>query len=244
MSIYNKGDIVYWCENEGHGKFSVKWGIVDEEFSDRVMIDYLSPFENRRVNGVPILEFKDDKYHKLPKGWTYNTLLYELTFDERPEEMKNLFITNPEDIKLAFEKGWLVKDKDVFHGEVQTEITKEGYRVYTTYPMFHHHMSYVGVQRHRLHKTYDEAKAEMDAEIAELNRQASLSDKDWSIEQIEKAIGKYLYMFWIPPESEQAQKVREYMMSLKNIEDVEVRVSSEGLQWKYWKNKRWISVVV
>ena len=65
---FNQGDIVYWCHKCGH-EYSVHYGMVDEQFSDAVCIDYLAPRERRRVDGVPIDEFQSEqRYRKLPKG--------------------------------------------------------------------------------------------------------------------------------------------------------------------------------
>ena len=40
---FQNGDIVYWCHSDGCGKYSVKYGMVDEQFSDAVAIAYLVP---------------------------------------------------------------------------------------------------------------------------------------------------------------------------------------------------------
>ena len=51
--------------------------MVDEQFSDAIVIDYLVLRERRLVNGIPIDEFESEtKYKKLPKGWRYNTKLF------------------------------------------------------------------------------------------------------------------------------------------------------------------------
>ena len=83
----------------------MKYGRVDEQFSDAVCIDLLEPKETRYIDGVPIDEFKDNqKYRKLPKGWTYNTKLYDLTWRANPEDEKlfnelNVKVDNSESIK-------------------------------------------------------------------------------------------------------------------------------------------------
>ena len=85
---FKQGVIVYWCHQCGH-KYSVHYGMVDEQFSDAVVIDYIVPRERRRVDGVPIDEFhSEQRYRKLPKGWTYNTKLFELTWDDLTESEK------------------------------------------------------------------------------------------------------------------------------------------------------------
>ena len=123
---FNKGDIVYWCNRKGH-EFSVKWGMVDEQFDRSVVyVDYLSPKEIRLVNGVPIDEFKsEEKFRKLPKGWSYDTRLYEITCTD---ELKGIpfDIKDPKSIKELYDKELLVKDSTLFHGVIEAEITNKG----------------------------------------------------------------------------------------------------------------------
>lgn len=56
MKLFNKGDIVYWCKQDGC-RYGVEWGIVDEQFYDVVCIDYLRPKECKLVNGIPKVGF-------------------------------------------------------------------------------------------------------------------------------------------------------------------------------------------
>ena len=37
---FNKEDLVYWCHKKAH-EYSVQYGLVDEQFSDAVIIDYI-----------------------------------------------------------------------------------------------------------------------------------------------------------------------------------------------------------
>ena len=61
---FNPGDIVYWCRHDKSGRYEIMHGMVDEQFSDAVCIDFLAPKERRRVNGIPIDEFKsEERYH-------------------------------------------------------------------------------------------------------------------------------------------------------------------------------------
>ena len=181
---FNKGDIVYWCHQKGH-EYSVDYGMVDEQFSDAVCIDYLDLRERRRVDGVPIDEFKsEERYRKLPKGWSYNTKLFELTKDDLPDEEKNFLtncITNPESIKEAYDKGYLVKKDDIFGGRIEAEITHQGFRIVKTYTMSEPHITHVSVRPDKVYFTYEEAKKEVDDNIAEFYRQAALSEYDWSV---------------------------------------------------------------
>lgn len=236
---FKQGDIVYWCHQKGH-EYSVHYGMVDEQFSNVVVIDYLAFRECRRINGIPIDEFEsEERYKKLPKGWNYSTDLFEITYDDFTEEEKQLksSIANPKTIKEAYDKGLLVKDSTIFHGIIEAEITKEGYRIVKKYPMWKYHVDHVSVRPDKVYFTYEEAKKEVDDNIAEFNRQANLSDYDWSVEQIDKDLNLWKGMYAIP--EKEVQRYRDWLLALDNVEDIETRVFSGNIQWKYWKNKRW-----
>lgn len=236
---FKQGDIVYWCHQKGH-EYSVHYGMVDEQFSNAVVIDYLEFRERRRVNGIPINEFKsEERYKKLPKGWTYSTDLFEITWDDFTEEEKELksSVANPVSIKEAYDKGLLVKSNTIFHGVIEAEITKQGYRIVKKYPMYKDHIDHVSVRPDKVYFTYEEAKKEVDDNIAEFNRQANLSDYDWSVEQIDKDLNLWKGMYAIP--EKEVQRYRDWLLELDNVEDVETRVYRGNIQWKYWKNKRW-----
>lgn len=237
---YNKGDIVYWCSREGH-KFSVKWGMVDEQFSrDLVYVDYLSPKETRLVNGIPIDEFKsEDKFKKLPKGWSYDTRLFKITSTGELQGIK-IDTKDPKCIKDLYDKGYLVEDSKLFHGNIEAEITNQGYRIRKTYPMWCRHISSVSIQPHKLYDNYADAKKEVDENIAELHRQANLSEYDWSVEQIDNTLNRWQSLYDIS-DLDKAEH-RDWLLKLDNIEDVEVRIYDGNIQWKYWKNKRWANI--
>jgi hypothetical protein len=102
---FKEGDIVYWCHHNGNANYEVKFGRVDTQFSDAVVVDYLASKERRLIDGVPIEDFESEtRYRKLPKGWSYDMKLFEITYGDSNEEIemcKNLKLTNPEDIKKA-----------------------------------------------------------------------------------------------------------------------------------------------
>lgn len=239
---FEKGDIVYWCHYDKYG-YKVQWGMVYEQFSDAVIVDYLAARERRLVDGVPIMEFQSEqRFRKLPKNWSYDTQLHQITYAPlSPDE--NVWVIDPrrpEDLKVAYEKGYLVKDEKVFHGRIENEITKDGFRVIKTYPMWDHHVSYVSILPYKLYFTYAEAQAEVDAELAELKRQAELSDYDWSVEQIDKTLQRWKTLYG--KTDSEVERCRNFFLSLDNVEDVEVRLATGGVQWKKTKNKRWVYV--
>lgn len=244
---FNHGDIVYWCEKNGN-KYNVKYGRVDEQFSDAIYLDLLEPKETRYVNGIPIDEFNSEqKYRKLPKGWDYNTRLFDLEQKRNPED-ERLFeelrvkIDDPESIKNAYEAGLLVKSNKIFHGNIEEDITKEGFRIIKKYPMWKHYVTHVSVRPDKVYLTYQEAKDEVDANIAELKRQASLSDYEWSVEQIDKTLSRWKW--YCDATDEEVNAYREWLLSLKNVEEIETKTCLGTIQWKYEKNKKWNNIVL
>ena len=93
---FNKEDLVYWCHKKAH-EYSVQYGLVDEQFSDAVIIDYIVPRERRIIDGIPLDEFKsEERYRKLPKGWSYDTKLFEVThevLDEEENELLSIYLS-------------------------------------------------------------------------------------------------------------------------------------------------------
>lgn len=240
---FKVGDIVYWCHHSTNTDYSVSYGMVDEQFSDAVVIDYLALRERRRVDGIPIDEFhSEQRYRKLPKGWTYNTELFELTWDDfTPEEKEfKLDITDPNSIKSAYNQGFLVKDSTIFHGIIEADITKEGFRIVKKYPYYMRHIDHISVRPDKVYFTYEEAKKEVDENIAEFQRQASLSDYDWSVEQIDKTLARWKFLN--DASSETVEKYRSWLIGMKDVEYIETRIFGGDLQWKYWKNKRWNNI--
>ena len=237
---FNNGDIVYWCHQNGY-KYEVHYGMVDEQFSDAVIVDYLAPKETRKVNGIPIDKFESEtKYKKLPKGWTYNTKLYEITYDN--EEFKNIKvdITNPESIKEAYNKGYLIKKEKIFSGIIEADITKDGYRIVKKYPLFHRNITTVSIRPEKLYFTYEEAKQEVDKNIAEFERQLNMSDYEWSVEQIDKTLDGWQSLYGVSDETKQLY--RNWLLNMDNVEDIEIRLINGGIQWKYTNKKKWSNI--
>lgn len=239
---FKKGDVVYWCSMSERCRYEVKFGMVDEQFSDAVCIDFLSLRETRLVDGVPINDFvSEQRERKLPKGWSWNTKLFEITYEDKSKEetdfLKNAKINNPEDIKTAYQKGYLVKDETKFWGHIDTEISKDGFRVVKKYPYYEHHCSHTSVRPDKVYFTYEEAEKERDAYYAELKRQSELSDLEWSVEQIEKTLDRWKGIS--SATDSEVQKYREWLLGMRKVEDLETRISGGCLQWKYWDKKKW-----
>lgn len=235
------GDIVYWCRHNGNDDYSVRWGMVDEIFADVVIVDYLELKELRLVDGVPIEDFvSEERYRKLPKDWSYNTSLFKITLRDYEPPIDNYSPKNPYDIKKAYELGLLVKSKTIFHGTIEAEITKEGYRIRKTYPMWQHHIDYVSIIPYKLYSTYEEASKEVENNIAEFHRQANLSDYDWSVEKIDETLNGWQRYY--DASDIERNKYKEWLLSRPRVEDIETRTCCGNIQWKYWKNKKWNNI--
>lgn len=248
------GQVVYFTKNLNVSTptqnyiQTIGWGIVDEIYSDGYALAMYELVDARMVDGIPIAEYEfNKKRKKLPKGWDYNTRLFEITTDPRWENVfKNIdgTIKDPENLKHLIDIGVLVRpssqDKAM---EVEEDINKDGWTIVSAHRYWKHNQSdYEVVPCHKLYGSYDEAKAVVDDYIAELNRQAELSDYDWSVEQIDKALDRWRNIHGAS--ENECKAIREFLLKQDNIEDIDVRTTSAGFQWKYEKNKKWMTVEV
>lgn len=240
-------DVVYWVGRHKHSPYEyyVDYGIVDEEFSDAVCVDRLHIRDNRYINDVPYKEFPSvTKWQKLPKGWTYNTELFAMEWRNNDWAVLNtLRIDNPEDIKKALELGILVYLKDYDQTVPRSEIDKKlGWRIRKEHDDSFYVYPYVSLQKDKAFKTYAEAKGVIDAQEAEWKRQSELTDEEWSIEQINNDLQRWAKIYSKSPE--EVQKVRDFLLGMDKVEDIETRVFGGDFQWKYWKNKKWRTIVL
>ena len=244
---FQSGDVVYWVGRRRHSPYEcyVDYGIVDEEFSDGVCVDRLHIRDNRYINDIPYKEFPSvTKWQKLPKGWTYNTELFEMEWRNNDWAVLNtLRIDNPEDIKKALELGILIYLKDydqtVPHSEVSNKL---GWRIRKEHDNSSYIYPYVTLQKDNAFKTYEEAQAVIDAQEAEWKRQSELTDEEWSIEQIDHDLQRWAKIY--SKSSEEVQKIRDFLLGMDKVEDIETRAFGEDFQWKYWKNKKWRTIVL
>lgn len=238
MNKFQQGDIVYWCHSEGTGRYKVRWGRIAGIWKNEVHIEFLHLPENRFVNGIPIDEFQSEKeFRRLPRGWTYNTPLFEITYKEYNFDPKSIHIDDSKAIKDAYDRGDLVNDRLIFWGNIEADIKGACYRLIKTYPQHLFHYSHEVVPADRLYRTYAEAKAEGEAQAAEFQRQVNLSDTEWSLEQIDKTLYRWQQNYHIS--DEEVRQKHDYFAALPLVEDVVVRLFKGKLQWKYDHKKQW-----
>lgn len=238
----NVGDIVYHVtRNKYNFSYHVEPLYITDIFIDGLVCEKIVLKEDRLINNIPYNDFKTPTpWRKLPRGWTYNTELYIHDFCKH-DNMPVYHINNTEEIKSGIKCGDLILGTNKDWSHIEVEIDKNlGYRLIRKYNSDEYH-GYVRVNYYEAYSTYDEAQKWIDNYEAELARQSELSDEEWSIEQIEHTVNKYVSINYADEDvrKDHKDKLMNYFTSLKNIEDIETRVSVNGIEWKYWKNKKW-----
>ena len=247
------GEGVFWIDrkfvcnpfSDQSLQWLIRFGTVLEIYPGYITLQlYEFPREDM-IEGIPVKAFHTPtEWRKLPKGWTWNTPLIEWsTFDAMPENWKNRVLpTGDKDaIRQAINDGVFIPVCENEHAQFNTEITKQGWRIVRSYPYYQKNPNTVTLMTHEVYKFYDSAHAKVLADDAELKRQSELTDEQWSIEQIEHDLNR-LKALGYPDDV--VNYCREFLLGLDRIEDVETRIVSGGLQWKYWKNKRWNCILL
>lgn len=249
---YNHGDIVYWVKYRLLEKPSleIECGVVDEEFSGTVLVDRLHVRDTRYLEGIPYKDYPGvSNWRKLPKGWTYNTKLFELEY--KGENIPfTLDIKKPEEIKKCLENGILIFLKDYDQSYPTSEVDlKSGWRIRKQYAGVYSSLRYVEPHisinkcENNIFTKYEHAQERIDAIEKEWKRQSELTDKEWNIENIDRKIDYWGYLF--QKTKEEKEYLRNFLLSQPNVEDIEVRISGGevgAFQWKYEKKRRWSSV--
>lgn len=236
------GSIVYYVKDGGldyPGRYYVSWGTVIEHFTGQVSLQLYEMYDDRMIDGIPVRRFyTPTEWRKLPKNWSYDTTLFEITHskDFSSVDMKR---HDPEYLSSLINDGILVKSQEKDYAQFETEISKsKGWRIVRKYEKMR--SPYVTLKITDVYAAYEEAQAVIDDIHAEWKRQASLSDYDWSVEQIDNTLNIWSRIHHIDEET--IRRYRNWILQLDRVEDVEVRAISSGVQWKYVNNKRWNNI--
>lgn len=247
------GSIVYWVSDQkrliigGKGRYGINFGTVIEHYSGETRIQLYNILDTRTINGIPVKEFETPtRWQKLPKNWNYDTPLFKIEYQEIPNVSKYIKLTCSNDILKAIEDGWLVKRQVNDYCRFEADIDKsKGWRIIRKYDPLDSDQAikgipYTTVRFDKLYATYAEAQQKIDDIEAEWKRQSELSDYEWAIEEIDHTLDHWAELYRISDDIK--EKYRNWILELKNIEDVEVRLVNGGIQWKYFKNKRWSNI--
>ena len=255
--ILSKGSVCYFVDKyatdsiSGCNKWKVQFGVVDEHYIDSVAVQLYELRDMRLVNGIPIKEFKTPtEWKKLPKGWTYNTKLFEITWakfspkDLDTDKLKEILDkwNNPDNVLEAIRRGVLVKVQDNDHCTINTEIDHhKGYRLRREYPMWRPEpRSYESIRHNEIYATYEEAEKVVKCHEEQLRKMAELTDLEWSIATIDRTLDHWAVVYHIS--DFEKEKIRTFLMNLDNLEDVEVRIYAGRIEWIRGNEKRWKTI--
>lgn len=244
MNKIDKDTIVYWITNTVNG-WQISFGIVDEIFPGGVNVARLVPRNRLIIDGIPIHEYKfGEKWYKLPKGWSYDTVLCKLEtepFETKDVKLPCKCLSN--EIKELLDKGVLVKAcvEPYWQGHVNTKIEHGEYMVIWEYPQWSMKSAYMYLRYNEVFLSYQEAQNKIDEITAENNRVANLTDREYNIEKMEQLLDKLkgLYSYT----DEDCNKIRNKLLDMKDFDDLEFRISCSNFQFKHWKKKKWMGVI-
>ena len=249
------GDIVYyvtWTCGQNPIKI-VRFGTVLENYTSSMCVQLYSGCDMRRINGIPFDEFPDaTDFQKLPKKWTYNTKLFDC--EEVIPQEAYFDIKDPDDIRRCINAGYLVPWQARDHRYVDTDIQKGIFRLVKKSGSgifdcgIHGHYNpesrspYISLSLGEAFSTFEEARAVVTAYYDELKRVSELTDEEYTKEEIEHVTGRWAKIYNI--QDDEKQKVIDFLLAQDNLGDIEVRLFDGMVQWKYWKKKRWMTVMI
>jgi hypothetical protein len=244
-----ENQIVFFLErhNTQPHDFYIGYGVVDFYSCTDVCVDWLGRKDNRIVvtldgKRTPFTEFKNDtEYRKLPKGWTYDTKLYDIEYDNSDAETINKILSLKgvdKQVRTAYDCGILVKKTLTDYEGIDATVDKDGYKLSRKLQMWVQHRTGGTYRYDELFATFDEAKKALDDYKAEQTRIANLSDREYALEDIHKTVNRHKNIYH---ESDEYYKnVLDFFENrCDNVEDVDVRIYGGVIQWKYYKNLRW-----
>jgi hypothetical protein len=180
----------------------------------------------------------------LPKGWTYDTKLYDIEYDNSDAETINKILSLKgvdKQVRTAYDCGILVKKTLTDYEGIDATVDKDGYKLSRKLPMWVQHRTGGTYRYDELFATFDEAQEALDAYKAEQTRRANLSDREYALEDIHKTVNRHKNIYH--ESDEYYENVLDFFENrCDNIEDVDVRIYGGVIQWKYYNKKKWNSL--
>jgi hypothetical protein len=247
-----EGQIVFFLErhNTQPHDFYIGYGVVDFYSCTDVCVDWLGRKDNRIVvtldgKRTHFAEFKNDtEYRKLPKGWTYDTKLYDIEYDNSDAETINKILSLKgvdKQVRTAYDCGILVKKTLTDYEGIDATVDKDGYKLSRKLQMWVQHRTGGTYRYDELFATFVEAKKALDDYEAEQTRIANLSDREWVLEDVHKTVNRHKNIYH--ESDEYYENVLDFFENrCDNVEDVDVRIYGGVIQWKYYNKKKWNSL--
>ena len=254
MAHFKKGDIVYWICPLGIGdtnpKTKIRWGVVEDEFTDGVLVTIYVVKDWQTCDGIPVTKIDfPTKWKQLPKNWTYNTKLFEVGCSLNPEEyniankfIRGEYIGDKDILKGMIQEGLLIPAYDTMHfdnGHIESEIEHGRYRLLYRHNSWTHELSQKTLRWNELYDTWIEAEKVVEKELSEWKRISNLSDYEYAVWDMEDRLAK-----WRTPNmtDEFVNEIKDWLMQLSPLEDYEFRGVAGGFQYKKIKNTKWLTV--
>lgn len=251
------GSVAYFVDKyrgrnaAGNVRWYVDFGIVEEHYPSSICLIKLEPADRRTINGVRYSDFTTPtRWAKLPKGWSYDTKLFEEGIDETVPDGRSVDLKDPQAILDAYENGTLVRTQDfdhshivVQHGDGSQDSIKGTYRLIRDHKVYSCIPAYESIAWREVYRTYAEAETVVQAHEAEVKRVAALSDYDWAVEQIWGTINRWAHF---SPEERDVKKqcYFAWLMEQGNPEEIETRIFGDAIQWKKWKKGHWMNIAL
>lgn len=238
------GTIAYYIEKHGDSDWRISWGKIIDHYPSVVVLELYDRFDTRQVNGIPFDDFPwRTPFKKLPKGWSYDTKLYEITYAEYPreikDEMNSLNFSNPQDIQKAIDKRYIVPRSEIDYSHIEVEFkANEGYRLYKTTYRDDYHPATTTENIWEIFTDYADAQKYCDEHYAEIKIEANMTDYEWSVYQIDRTLSTCLY------DETRRMAARKILLEMDRIEDIETKSSFGGIQWRYCNKVRWNDINV
>ena len=240
-SVIQKGDILYYLRRK-QNKLEIRFGLVDELRGAEVILVTLMPNVTRKIDDFPteLMHFPT-RWKKLPKGWTWDTKLFQETIS-LPHDYYALTSADKDGLKDAVRRGILIPSEKYDNACYESEIDKtQGWRIIRRYP--NTLGNWVSVFYSDCYSTYEEAVEFARGEENELHRQADLSDYDWSVEQIDRILNHFAFCNQLT--DLEVKRYRDWILAHDEVENIEIRqIGTEQLQFKYWYQKRWVNIEI
>ncbi len=239
-----KGQIVFLVDMQFN---TIVIGMIDcYKGHGEYYVDLLTPKETRLVNGTPIQELDFSKEYPLPKKFSYNTILVNMSnTDEYEEICKSLFglrigdKSSDKKIKEMVKKGLYVPRKETMWGSIGTDVSKNTFKIKFEPEA---RPAYMVIKEDYIFADSAAAKKELDIrkkkEDEEDEMFANMSDEEFSWYEINEVLnGRNISK----EEKERCIELIKASDFLPPIEDLEIRRFGNEIQWM--NGRKWESLM-
>ena len=235
---FKKDELVYFINDLGF----IDYGLIDYYYRlGEYCITLYCVKDTRLVDGVPISDIDYNKEYPLPKKWTYNTKLFEVTNSEEYENisnaMKNVKLTDKDKILECIKKGYLVKKSTVPLGYVTTDVLKKTYKL--RFQRNEKDKVEETIHESKIFRTYDEAMQYKKSEQKKKEDRKRMFDSMSESEQSLFEIREYLEKINIS--NNEIDDCIKLINEMEDCcpEDIEIRVIRGEIQYRKFDSKEW-----